>query len=153
MAGLSVAGGFSMSLAIGNFGVFVDPMSEELNIGRTPFGLGLTARLFGFAISGPIIGRIIDRYGARVPLAVAVTVFALAVASLGLVQAGWQMIGILAFMGLLGFWGSSTLYLTIPVAKWFVRKRGRAMTLVFLGFPLGIAVAAPVSQALIEAVG
>lgn len=150
---LSVAGGISVAMGIGNFGVFVEPMSEELGTGRSVFGWALTARLIGFSLSGPLIGRMLDRYGARIPFAVAGLTFGLSAIGLGFVSAGWQMVGLTFFGGVLGFWGSTTLYLTVPVAKWFIRKRGRAMSIVFAGVPLGIAISAPVSQALIDAFG
>ena len=153
MSALSVAGGFTMSMGIGNFGVFVAPMQDELGIGSTPFGVGLTARLIGFAISGPIIGRLLDHYGARGPLSVTVVIFGASVASLGQIQAGWQMIALQMFMGMLGYWGSSSLYFTVMASQWFIRKRGKAMSVMFVGFPAGIAISAPITHALIEAFG
>ena len=57
---LGVIGGISTFIGVGNFGVFVVPMKEELQIGNSYFGWALSARLIGFAISGPIIGRCID---------------------------------------------------------------------------------------------
>jgi MFS family permease len=153
VSALSVAGGFTMSMGIGNFGVFVAPMQESLGIGSAPFGLGLTARLVGFAASGPIIGRILDRYGARGPLSLTIFIFGASVAALGQVQAGWQMIALQFFMGLLGFWGSSSLYFNVMASQWFIRKRGKAMSIMFVGFPLGIAIAAPVTHELIDIVG
>lgn len=153
VSALSVAGGFTMSMGIGNFGVFVAPMQESLGIGSAPFGLGLTARLVGFAASGPIIGRILDRYGTRGPLSFTVVTFGASVAALGQIHAGWQMIALQLFMGILGFWGSSSLYFTVMASQWFIRKRGKAMSIMFVGFPLGIAIAAPVTHLLINAVG
>ena len=142
-----------MSMGIGNFGVFVGPMAEDLAIGNTPFGLGLTARLLGFAASGPIVGRLLDRYGARGPLSLTIVVFGASVASLALITAAWQLIALLFFMGLLGFWGSSTLYFNVMASQWFIRKRGRAMSVMFVGFPAGIAVSVPVSQVLVDEFG
>ncbi len=142
-----------MFMGAGNFGLFVAPMAEELGIGNGYFGWALSARLLGFAASGPIIGRLIDRHGSRVPLAVAGLLFGGSAAALGLIETGWQMIGLTLFAGIMGFWGSSTLYLGIPIAKWFVRKRGRAMSLFFAGIPLGIGIASPLTQLLIDAVG
>ncbi len=153
VSALSVAGGFTMSMGIGNFGVFVTPMQETLDIGSTSFGLGLTARLIGFAASGPIIGGILDRYGARGPLSITVVVFGASVVSLGQIQTGWQMVALQMFMGMLGFWGSTSLYFTVMASQWFIRKRGKAMSIMFVGFPAGIAVSAPVTQALIDAFG
>ena len=57
VAALSVVGGLSMGMGVGNFGFFIAPMSEELDMGLTPFGLAATARLIGFAVSAPLIGR------------------------------------------------------------------------------------------------
>ena len=153
VAALGTAGGISTFVGVGNFGLFVAPMSEELGIGNSYFGWALSARLIGFAVSGPIIGKLLDRYGARVPLAVAGILFGGSAAALGFVNAGWQMIGLTLFSGIMGFWGSSTLYLTVPIAKWFIRKRGRAMSLFFLGIPLGIGIASPLTQLLIDAAG
>ncbi len=153
VAALSVAGGISMFLGIGNFGIFVAPMSEELDLNNSAFGWALSARLFGFAVSGPFIGRLIDRHGSRVPLAAAGIMLGGSAAALGMIEAGWQMIGLTLFAGLMGFWGSSTLFLTIPIAKWFVRRRGRAMSLFFPGIPFGIGIASPLTQMLIDAVG
>ncbi len=150
---LSVAGGFTMSMGVGNFGVFIDPMSEDLGIGQASFGWALTARLVGFAAAGPIIGRLVDRYGVRGPLSVAIVIFSLSVAALGSVNAGWQLIGLLLFSGVLGFWGSNTLYFTVLAAQWFVRRRGRAMSVMFVGFPLGIAISIPITHVLIDGVG
>ena len=53
----------------------------------------------------------------------------------------------------MGFWGSSTLFLTIPIAKWFVSKRGRAMSVFFPAIPFGIGVSSPLTQMLVDAVG
>ena len=142
-----------MFMGAGNFGLFVAPMSEELGIGNGWFGWALSARLLGFAASGPILGRLIDRYGSRAPLAIGGLLYGASALSLGLVESGWQMAGLTLFAGVTGFWGSSTLYLSIPIAKWFVRRRGRAMSLFFMGIPLGIGVASPLTQLLIDAVG
>jgi MFS family permease len=153
VSALSVAGGFTMAMGIGNFGVFVAPMQDSLDIGSAPFGLGLTARLIGFAASGPIIGRILDRYGARGPLSATVIIFGASVVALGQIQAAWHMIALQMFMGMLGYWGSSSLYFTVMASQWFIRKRGKAMSIMFVGFPAGIAVSAPITQVLIDAFG
>ena len=36
----------------------------------------------------------------------------------------WQMVALLFFMGLLGFWGSSSLYFTVMASQWFIRFSG-----------------------------
>ena len=142
-----------MFMGIGNFGIFVAPMSEELGLGNSAFGWALSARLFGFAASGPFIGRLLDSRGSRVPLAVAGLMLGGAAVAMSLIDTGWQMIGIALFSGMMGFWGSSTLFLTIPIAKWFVSKRGRAMSVFFPSIPFGIGISSPLTQMLVDAVG
>ena len=67
--------------------------------------------------------------------------------TLSAVDAGWQVIGLYFLMGLTGMQGAgSNLYTSVPVAKWFVQKRGRAMSLAFLGAPIGIFLFSPLTQ-------
>ncbi|MXY60155.1 MAG: MFS transporter [Chloroflexi bacterium] len=153
VAALGVAGGASMFMGVGNFGIFVAPMSEDLGLGNSAFGWALSARLFGFALSGPFIGRLLDSRGSRVPLAVGGIMLGGACVAMSLIEAGWQMIGLALFSGMMGFWGSSTLFLTIPIAKWFVSKRGRAMSVFFPAIPFGIGISSPLTQMLVDAVG
>ena len=153
VAVLGIIGGISTFIGVGNFGVFVVPMSEDLGVGNSYFGWALSARLFGFAISGPLIGRCIDKYGTRLPLAIGGFLFGGSAIAFFFIEAGWQMIGITLFAGITGFWGSSTLYLTVPIAIWFVKKRGRAMSLFFPCVPLGIGLGSPATQLVIDAFG
>jgi MFS family permease len=153
VAALSVAGGFTMAMGIGNFGVFIDPMSQDLGIGQAAFGWALAARLVGFAAAGPIIGRLVDRFGARGPLSIAIAIYSLSVVALGSVTTSWQLIGLLLFSGVLGFWGSNTLYFTVLASQWFIRRRGKAMSVMFVGFPLGIAISIPITQVLVDEFG
>jgi predicted MFS family arabinose efflux permease len=153
VAGLSVGLGFIMVLATSNFSLFVQPMAEELGIGQSPFGLSFTFRLLAVAIAGPFIGRILDRRGTRVPFAVAGAVGGISVLMLAFVSNAWQMITLFTLLGLTGFWGSSSLYPTVAAAKWFVRKRAKAMSFVFAGTPIGMAISLIATQLLIDAYG
>lgn len=153
VAGLSVGLGFIMVLATSNFSLFVKPMAEELGMGQSPFGLSFTFRLLAVAIAGPFIGRILDRYGTRVPFAVAGAFGGITVLMLAFVSNAWQMIALFTLLGVTGFWGSSSLYPTVAVAKWFVRKRAKAMSFVFAGTPIGMAVSLVATQWLIGEFG
>ena len=153
IAGLSVGLGFIMVLATSNFSLFVQPMADELDIGQSSFGLSFTFRLLAVAGVGPFIGRLLNRYGTRVPFAVAGAVGGITVLMLGFVSNGWQMIALFAVLGVTGFWGSSSLYPTVAAAKWFVRKRAKAMSIVFAGTPIGMTVSLVATQWLIGEFG
>jgi len=154
VAGLALVGAVSAGMGGVNLGLFVDPMSEDLGIGKAAFGWAQTARLVGFAASGWLIGRLIDRHGARVPMAVAGVCAGAAILGLSLVESGWHIVLAFTAIGLTGLQGGGgTLYSAVPLSRWFVRLRGRAMSLAFAGTPVGIFVFAPLSQVLIDLVG
>ncbi len=62
------------------FGVFVRAVTEDLHIGRGTFASAMLATNWIGAASGPIIGWLLDRYGARRVLLVGVLLFAAATA-------------------------------------------------------------------------
>ena len=106
-------------------------MKEELCIKQSFFGMTQTARLVGFSVSGWLIGRILDRYGARIPLFIAGSFMGLAMVGLYYVQTGWQLVALFFVKGLIGLEGAGgNLFQSVPVSRWFVRKRGRAMSMV-----------------------
>jgi MFS family permease len=150
MAATSAA---SMAMGTLNFGLFVKPMGEELGIGRAVFGWAQTARQVTSALTSPLVGALIDRFGSRLLLAGAALITGSALAGLGVITAGWQLVALFGLMGLVGMSGPGALVTTVPVAKWFVRQRGRAMAFASLGFPLGAVVFIPLTQVLIERYG
>ena len=137
-----------------NLGLFVPPMKDDLGFGQTVFGLAQTARLVGFSVTGWLVGRYLDRFGARLPLIVAGLIMGFSVAAVSLIDAGWQMVVLFLIGGMTGLQGQgANLYSTVPIARWFQRKRGKAFSLTFLGIPVGIFVLSPLSQFLIDNVG
>jgi sugar phosphate permease len=137
-----------------NLGLFIKPMRDDLGIGTSVFGLAQTARLFGFALSGWIIGRFIDRRGARIPLAIAGLMAGGAMIGLSQVTAGWQIIAVFFVVGATGLQGGGgSLFMSVPLSNWFIRKRGTAMSVAFIGMPVGIFIFAPLSQLLIDEIG
>lgn len=140
MAATSAA---SMAMGTLNFGLFVKPMGEELGLGRALFGWAQTTRQVTSGLTGPLVGALLDRFGARVLLAGAALTTGSALVGLGFITEGWQIVALFALMGLVGMSGPGALVTSVPVAKWFVHQRGRAMAFASLGFPLGAVVFIP----------
>ena len=137
-----------------NLGLFIKPMRDELGIGTSVFGWSQTARIIGFAASGWLIGRLIDKHGARLLLAVAGLVAGGAMIALANVQAGWQIVLVFFVVGATGIQGGGgSLFMSVPLANWFMRRRGQAMAVAFIGMPVGIFIFAPLSQLLIDEAG
>jgi MFS family permease len=150
---MATVGALSTALGTINFGLFIKPMGNQLGIGRTSFGSAMTARLLTGAVASPFVGRLIDRYGSRILLAVAATITGIALFTLGHITQAWQMVALFAITGVIGLGGPASLVTTVPVAKWFVQKRGRAIGMLFIGLPIGGIIFLPLTQFLIDSVG
>ncbi len=151
--GLASVGMVSVGMGGVNLGLFIPPMSEELGIKYAVFGWTMTARMVGYSASSFIIGRILDRYGARIPMAIAGALMALAMVGLSLIKADWQLVAIFLFIGVIGMQGGGgNLYQSVPLSRWFVRLRGRAMAITFVGIPVGIFIFSPLTQFLIDTI-
>ena len=142
--GLATVGMVSVGLGGLNFGLFLRPMHEELGINQVYFGLSQTARLLGFGMTSWFIGRILDSYGARVPMALAGALMAGVMVGLSCVRTGWQLVLLFLIQGMIGMQGAGgNLFQSVPIARWFIRMRGKAMSITFLGTTAGIFVFSP----------
>lgn len=153
VAVMGTAGAVSMAMGTLNYGLFIKPMGDELGIGRSTFGWAATARQVSSSITSPIIGPLIDRYGVRILLPISALFTGGAMIGLAYVQHAWQLILWFSIMGLVGMSGPGALVTTVPVLKWFVRNRGKAVAFVSLGIPAGALLFVPLTQFLIDQVG
>ena len=153
VAVMSIAGATIIGLGTVNFGLFIKPMSEELGINRASFGAAQSLRQLAAAVSSPIVGILLDRYGARWMLAVATLATGACLVGLSQVNTAGQMMGLFVLIGLAGYAFPGTLMTSVPVMKWFVRLRGRAIALMAIGIPIGALLFLPLSQHWIDTLG
>src|SRR5215207_3943213 len=137
-----------------NAGLFVKPMEHDIGIRQSTFGWAQSARLLTFAASGWLIGRMLDKGGARWLLAAAGAALGASIVGLALVSSGWQVVALFALSGATGLQGGgNSLFTTVPLARWFVRNRGKALSMAFIGTPAGIFVFPTLTQLLIDEIG
>jgi MFS family permease len=134
------------------FGVFLDSLIEDTGLSRTTIsalyavGTGVSAFMV-FTVS-----RLADRYGARTTLIGAAV--GLGIACFAMSWARGPLMVFLAFSALRALGqGSLTINATLLTAQWFVAKRGRAVAVMGLGFPLSAAILPPVTRYLIDTIG
>lgn len=153
VATLFVVNFATMATGTLNFGLFVLPMGEELNMSRGFIGWSQTTRMLAGGISGFFLGRLLDRHGARVLIAAATVTTAACMIGLVYVQNAWQFLLLFSVMGLIGLSAPGGLLTSVPVAKWFVQQRGKALAIATMGLGVGGIAFMPITQLLIDQVG
>jgi MFS family permease len=136
------------------FSVFLKPITAELGIGRGTFSSALTLHSALGALSCPLIGWLVDRWGARRVMIPGMIVYAAATASYALIQASPFTITYLIFAitGIVTAVGSPVPYATV-ITQWFDRQRGLALGIGIAGVGLGVAIVPQLAAALIAAFG
>jgi MFS family permease len=136
------------------FGVFLKPITEDLGLSRGAFSAALTFHAAVAAVVLPIIGWLVDRWGARRIMLPGLLLYALATACYGLLQASPSLFTFLIFAltGLVGGVQSPIPYAAV-IARWFDRQRGLALGIGTAGVGLGVALMPQVAALLIDAVG
>ena len=111
-----------------------------------------TAGLIG-ALSAPLLGILLDRWGARVlfPLAGATILFAWWASSYATDL--WQMFIFYGIFAGIGHTAISSFSMTATLAPWFPQTRGRMLGLADSGNPIGQAIFAPLAGYLTGEVG
>ena len=150
---MAVSGAVSMAMGSLNFGLFIKPMGDDLGIGRAAFGWAHTARQGASSVTSPPVGWLLDRYGVRVMLPTAALMTGLSMVGLAFISDAWHLVILFAIMGLVGMSGPGALVTSVPVLKWFVANRGKAIAFTSLGIPVGAVLFIPLTQYLIATVG
>ena len=112
--------------------IFVDPIIADLETNRTVVSGLYTAGSLTGALVLVFVGRLLDRFGARVVLVGVAVLFGLATMLMSRVDHPVELYLGFAAIRALGQ-GSMMLAGTTMVALWFVRMRGRAMALATMG--------------------
>lgn len=132
--------------------MFIVPMCAEFGWSRAGFSGAVSLGALLGVLTAPFAGPLFDRHGSRVLLVMS----ALVVAACSLALAAiWSLVGFYVAFGLsrLMFSAPFDIGTTAVVAKWFVRRRARAMALLSVAIGLGLAVLPPLAQAVISAHG
>ena len=137
------------------FSFFIAPMREEMGWSLGAISLGLTFRMIASGVTSPLIGMIIDRFGPRYLGLLAGLVAGGCLIALFFARDLWLFYLLFALSGSVGLGGGpgGNLITLVPVAKWFIVKRGRAMAIATTGMAIGTVMAIPSIQWMIQAIG
>lgn len=134
-------------------GTFVHPLQDAFGWGRAEITSGLAIGSMGTILLTPLLGRIVDRFGARRVVLIGIWLYALGVAGLGRAgpdiaswYAAWAMLALLCM-------GMSPVAWTLAIASRFERGRGFALAVTLGGLNVASATLPFVAVQLIETIG
>jgi MFS family permease len=135
------------------FSLFVTPLETELSWTRREIMTALTIYFLTSGACGPLIGRLVDRFGPRVVMVSGALVSGTAFILLGQIQQLWEFYTIYLFIGA-GMAATGIVPSTAVVSNWFRRRRGMAIGVMSAGLGAGGLVLAPlIGGAIIPALG
>ena len=117
--------------------VFLRPVVEELGWQVWQFTLGSSLSVLAGALSGVIVGRILDQRGPRLPVFAGALVSAVCLWSLGRQSNLWLFWSLHLVAGFIGWTLFSPLVVNTTINKWFVRRRGWALAIGSSGISFG----------------
>ena len=137
--------GGALGLIVGNgpisvfaFGVFIGPLEGEFGWSRASLGISIALCALLSAITLPFIGLLMDKFGVRRPMAIAICLFALNVAVIGQSATLPMFIALTTLAGATGAAQSPIGYVK-SVASYFDRRRGLAIGVAMSGIGIGAA--------------
>ena len=136
-----------------SYAVFLVAYLGEFGWGRAETSVAYSVSQLVVGISSPLVGALVDRLGTRVLVAAGAVLLVLGLAANASVSSLWQVI---VLYGLVMTLGSNCLGLVVSVpilSRWFVRRRGLAISIVQSANGFGRAASAPVTQLLISSLG
>lgn len=101
------------------FAFFIGPMSEDLHVSKSALSWALTFRLVAAGVTGPNLGSLIDRFGARWLGAGCAVVAGSMLIAVSFVHTFWLVYLVFAVSGLAGLGG--------PAGQWRDRRVPRSL--------------------------
>src|SRR5215471_9001239 len=122
-----------------SFSVFLKAIAQEFHATRAAVSLAFTLHNLGSALTAPLAGRMIDRFGSRKVILPTTAIFGVILLSTVFTRSLWE---IYLFYMVTGFFGcgSGPVAYGSTVARWFDRHRGLALAIMMLGIGVGATV-------------
>lgn len=135
-----------------SFGVFFSAMLAEFGWSRGALSGAFSLYALAYCVLGFVAGRLTDRWGPRVVIAIGGVFLGIAYVAMAFVTELWQPYALYAGVASIGM-ATAFVPTNSTVVRWFVRRRGLAVGIATSGQSAGMLVVAPLAQVLVSAVG
>lgn len=132
------------------FAVFLLPVQKGLGVSRADITLTYSVYMLTYGLSGPFVGQLVDRFGARLTYGLGLGCLGLGYVLAGFAGGLWPY---LLAVGLLGGVGAALLGMIVASAllsRWFTTRMGSVMSLPYAAIGVGMLVLPPLTQLLLE---
>jgi MFS family permease len=144
-------GALILGVTVFGFGVFIDPIRDDLHWSLAALTVGFSVRSFQTGLLAPVVGVLLDRIGPRRMSVIGVCVVSGGLLLMSQMQEVWHFY-VTSLVVALGTSMAGITSYSAALVRGFHRSRGRAMGVLFAGNGLGYAMA-PVMAALIAQYG
>jgi MFS family permease len=134
-------------------GPFLKPMVADLGVDRGAFSLVIALGLLLYGAFMPWIGSLTDRFGARTVTSVGSVLLAASLALTSRCHNLWQLALVYGLLASLGLAATGPVVANAVVTRWFVRRRGTAVSLLGSAAMTGMSLLVPVVAWLIVTFG
>jgi len=116
-----------------SFSVIFPSLLEEFQWPRDITATMLSVHMLVYALIAPVAGSLVDKIGPRKTMASGIMILALGLALSGLGSKPWHFYLTFGVLSGAGLCLTGAVPFTIVIKNWFERKRGLALSLLFLG--------------------
>jgi MFS family permease len=128
------------------------PIGEEFGWSRTAISMAVSVMMLCTALSLPLMGRLVDRFGVKQVLVPSIIIFGLCFLAASMISTYWQFIALYVAMGTIAVGTNSVPYMRVLTA-WFDRRRGLAIGIAGSGTGLGFGYVPLVTEQLVSHFG
>jgi len=153
IVGVTFLIGMTESGAVQNIlSVFMKPMIAEFGWTRTAVTGSIAFGSICAGILSPFVGPLLDRHGPKMVAFWSILVMSAGLVSMALVTRIWQLY-LFFGLGRMIAVGVLSMVITVTVSNWFIRQRGRAMGVTWLGPRVGSVILPALLQFIILTLG
>ncbi len=135
------------------YGLFYVPIRSSLSLTNLMLSLPPVIRNLTTHFMGPIVGPLVDKFGPRYLMTMGAIIAGFSTFLMSTADNFWEIILYFSIIGASGHACLSHIVTNTTLARWFIKKRGRATGIATTGINVGEAIMAPLIQLLITYVG
>lgn len=136
-----------------SYGVMIVPLEAEFGWSTAATSLAVAVNLVFYGLTAPFAAALMERFGIRVILVVALALIAGGTALTVWMTAAWQLVVLWGVVVGLGVGATALVFSTLIANRWFARNRGLVMGVFGTAFATGQLVFLPAIAAIIESSG